>query len=86
MANSGPNSNTSQFFITFEKTPWLDNKHVVFGEVIEGGFHVKRLEDLATKSGHPKHPVIIKQSGEIPFKYTDPGVEVYFGVGCYQDV
>ena len=67
MANSGKDTNGSQFFITFEAAPWLDGKHVVFGEVIEGAFHAMRLQDLATPSGRPKHNARIVESGELPF-------------------
>nr|AFK11445.1 peptidyl-prolyl cis-trans isomerase E-like protein [Callorhinchus milii] len=64
MANSGPNTNGSQFFITLDKTDWLDGKHVVFGEVMEGLDVIKLMEAQGTKSGKPKEKVIISDCGE----------------------
>jgi cyclophilin family peptidyl-prolyl cis-trans isomerase len=48
MANSGPNTNGSQFFITYKSTPWLDGKHTVFGRVINGMGICREVENLPT--------------------------------------
>ncbi|THA34782.1 peptidylprolyl isomerase [Streptomyces sp. A1277] len=65
MANAGPNSNGSQFFITTIVTSWLDGKHVVFGEVADEDSMVlvKRIEALGSQSGRTKAKVTIADSG-----------------------
>ena len=65
MANAGPNTNGSQFFITFETTPWLDNKHVVFGKVSEGLSVARQIESVGSRSGKPSRRVIIAECGEL---------------------
>lgn len=64
MANAGPNTNGSQFFITTVKTPWLDGRHVVFGKVIEGLEVVKKIEAQGSESGKPKTDVTIIKASE----------------------
>ncbi|KAL9644047.1 hypothetical protein ABK040_005515 [Willaertia magna] len=64
-ANSGPNTNGCQFFITTAKTEWLDGKHVVFGEVIEGMNVVRAIERQGTSKGKPKQMVKIVDCGEL---------------------
>merc|ERR1719183_421936 len=59
MANAGPNTNGSQFFITFVETPWLDGRHVVFGEVLEGRDVVDALEKIGSSSGTPRKKAVI---------------------------
>ena len=65
MANAGPDTNGSQFFITFAVTSWLDGRHVVFGEVLEGADVMAALEAIGSGSGAPKKPARITDSGEL---------------------
>lgn len=65
MANSGPNTNGSQFFITTVNCPWLDGKHVVFGEVVDGFDVIKKVEALGSGSGATRAKVSIEESGEL---------------------
>ena len=59
MANSGPNSNGSQFFMTFKPTPWLDGKHVVFGQIVSGMATLDKMEAVGTGDGAPRADVRI---------------------------
>ncbi|KAI7732415.1 hypothetical protein M8C21_028322 [Ambrosia artemisiifolia] len=66
MANAGPDTNGSQFFITTVITNWLDGRHVVFGKVVSGMDVVRKIEDEGRQSGTPKSSVIVVGSGELP--------------------
>ena len=65
MANAGPNTNGSQFFITTVNTPHLDGKHVVFGEVTDGSDVVKKIEAVGSGSGATKSKVTIDDCGQL---------------------
>lgn len=68
MANAGPNTNASQFFITFVPCPWLDGKHVVFGELVDGIEVLKQIELAGSRSGAPNKKVVIIDCGD----YVEP--------------
>mmetsp|Transcript_54422 Transcript_54422/g.62359 ORF Transcript_54422/g.62359 Transcript_54422/m.62359 type:complete len:166 (+) Transcript_54422:163-660(+) len=65
MANAGPNTNGSQFFITFVETPWLNGRHTVFGKVTEGMDLLSTIEKQGTQSGQTTTDIVIKDCGEI---------------------
>ncbi|KAJ3781751.1 peptidyl-prolyl cis-trans isomerase [Lentinula aff. detonsa] len=75
MANAGPNTNGSQFFITVAETAHLNDKHVVFGEVIRGKSIVRQIEHFPTASGDkPTSPIVIEDCGEL--SPDDPSLTV----------
>ena len=68
MANAGPNTNGSQFFLCTGKPSHLDGKHVVFGRVIEGMDVVKKVEEVGSQGGETSAKVVVSDCGELDLK------------------
>ena len=65
MANAGPNTNGSQFFLCVGETPWLDGKHCVFGKVVSGMDVVSAIEQVGSEGGRTRVPVLIADCGQL---------------------
>jgi cyclophilin family peptidyl-prolyl cis-trans isomerase len=61
MANAGPGTDGSQFFLTFKATPWLDGKHTIFGEIVEGMDTLKALEAAGSNNGPTTEPLMMER-------------------------